>query len=87
MIRILTLAAAMAASAMPAFAQSAADKAAMISAIEAAGCRVTASNNSAVLSSAGLSQDAAAAVVQSLLNAGQAVTEGGDLVLKTGACS
>ena len=87
-LRTLSLAAALgAALAGPAAAESAAEKAAMISAIAAAGCQVTGANNAAILSAAGLSEDAAAAVVQSLLDAGQARIEGGVLVLKTGGCS
>lgn len=86
MKRILVLAA-FAAAATPALAQSGAEKQAMVAAIAAAGCRVNAGNNTAVLRAAGLSEDAAAAVVQSLLDSGEAVTEGGDLVLKTGGCS
>ena len=87
MIRKLALAAAIGLAALPGHAQSAAEKAAMVQAIAAAGCRVTAQNNASVLASAGLSEDAAAAVVQNLLNSGEAVIQSGDLVLKTGACS
>jgi hypothetical protein len=72
--------------AAPAIAQNTADKAAMISAIAAAGCRVDGSNNSAILAAAKLSEDAAAAVVQSLLDSGQAKLDGGILVLTTGGC-
>jgi len=87
MIRKLALAAAIGLVALPGLAQSASEKAAMVQAIAAAGCRVTAQNNASVLATAGLSEDAAAAVVQSLLNSGEAVIQNGDLVLKTGACS
>lgn len=87
MVRTLVLAMTLAASAAPALAQSAADKQAMIAAIAAAGCRVNSGNNAAILSSAGISEDAAAAVVQGLLDSGEAVTEGGELVLKIGGCS
>jgi hypothetical protein len=86
MIRTLTLGAALAAAGLPVLAQSAEQKSAMVSAIAAAGCRVNATNNAAVLSSAGLSEDQAAAVVQSLLDSGEAAVEGGDLVLKTAGC-
>lgn len=79
-------AAALAGAVLPAGAQSAGEKSAMVSAIAAAGCRVTAANNAAVLQAAGLSEDRAAAVVQSLIDAGQAAIEGGVLVLKTGGC-
>ncbi len=86
MKRMLVLVA-LATGALPAAAQSPAEKQAMVAAIAAAGCRVNATNNAAVLGSAGVSEDAAAAVVQSLLDSGEAVVEGGDLVLKTGGCS
>ena len=55
-------------------------------AIASAGCRVNAGNNAQVLSAAGVSEDAAAAIVQALLDSGEAVREGGDLVLRTGGC-
>jgi hypothetical protein len=84
MIAIATMVAAVAA---PAVAQNTADKDAMIAAIAAAGCRVDGSNNSAILASAKLSEDAAAVVVQSLLDSGQAKLDGGVLVLTTGGCS
>lgn len=87
MKRIIALAVSIAAFAAPAIAQSAADKAAMVNAIAAAGCRVNAGNNASVLSAAGISEDAAAAVVQGLIDSGEAAIVGGDLVLKTGACS
>lgn len=87
MTRIIALAVSITAFAMPAVAQSAADKAAMVNAIAAAGCRVNAGNNASVLSAAGISEDAAAAVVQNLIDSGEAAIVGGDLVLKTGACS
>lgn len=73
-------------SAGPAPAQSAADQQAMIAAIAANGCRVTAQNNGAILQTAGLSEDVAAAVVQALIDSGRAAVEGGVLVLKTGGC-
>jgi hypothetical protein len=47
---------------------------------------VNAGNNAQVLAAAGIGEDRAAAVVQALLNSGEAVTMGGDLVLKTGPC-
>ena len=87
MNRTFAIAVTLAALAAPVSAQSAAEKAAMMDAIANAGCRVNAGNNAAVLSAAGLSEDTAAAVVQSLLNSGEAVVVGGDLVLKTGRCS
>lgn len=89
MIRPILLAAALsvpALSAGPALAQSAADQQAMIAAIAANGCRVTAQNNAAILGAAGLSEDVAAAVVQALIDSGRAAVEGGILVLKTGGC-
>lgn len=86
MIRTFTLAACATLLAGSAIAQSASDKAAVIRAIAAAGCRVNAGNNAQVLSAAGIGEDRAAAVVQALLNSGEAVTMGGDLVLKTGPC-
>jgi len=82
----LLAAVALAPAALPAAAQSADERAAMVRAIAAAGCRVTAANNGAILQSAGLDEDRAAAVVQSLIDSGQASVEGGDLVLKTGGC-
>lgn len=84
--RITVLTAALATLALPALAQSAADKAAVIQAIANAGCRVNSGNNTQVLAAAGIGEDRAAAVVQALLNSGEAVTMGGDLVLKTGPC-
>ncbi|MDH3263522.1 MAG: hypothetical protein OEM24_05950 [Paracoccaceae bacterium] len=86
MMRTLALAALLATAGLPVLAQSAEQKSAMVSAIAAAGCRVNASNNASVLSAAGLTEDQAAAVVQSLLDSGEAAVEGGDLVLKTGGC-
>ena len=86
MIRAILLAAVVALSAGAAPAQSAADQQAMIAAIAANGCRVTPSNNAAILGAAGLSEDAARAVVQALLDSGRAAVEGGVLVLKTGGC-
>lgn len=87
MTRAFALAAALAVAAIPAVAQSAADRQAMIDAIAAAGCRVDSQNNAAVLQAAGLGEDAAAAVVQALLDSGEAVIEAGVLVLKTAGCS
>lgn len=80
------VAAALAMAALPVLAQSAADKSAMVAAIAAAGCRVNAGNNAAILQTSGLSEDAARAVVEALIASGEAVPEGGDLVLKTGGC-
>jgi hypothetical protein len=86
MMRRLILATALAAGPLPALAQGAADQQAMIAAIAANGCRVTAENNAAVLRAAGLNEDVAAAVVQALIDSGRAAVEGGVLVLKTGGC-
>jgi hypothetical protein len=86
MTRAILLAAVLALPAGTALAQSSADQVAMIAAIAANGCRVTPANNAAILSAAGLSEDAARAVVQALLDSGRAAVEGGVLVLKTGGC-
>ena len=86
MIRKFAIVATVAATTLPVFAQSQADKSAVINAIAAAGCRVNAGNNAQVLSAAGIGEERAAAVVQALLNSGEAVSVGGDLVLKTGPC-
>lgn len=87
MIRTLTLAAAFGLAALPALAQATDEqKAALAAAIEAANCRVTAENNAAILAEAGLAEANAATVVQALLEAGQAVIENGELVLKSAAC-
>ncbi|MFN3938641.1 MAG: hypothetical protein ACK4KW_13815 [Gemmobacter sp.] len=63
-----------------------AQKASLQSAIEAHGCKVSAENNEAILAAAGLTEADAATVVQALLDAGNAVIEGGELVLKSGTC-
>jgi hypothetical protein len=74
-------------STLPAAAQaSEVQQAAIAAAIEAAGCRVTAENNAGILAEAGLAEADAATVVQALLDAGDAVIEGGELVLKSEAC-
>lgn len=86
-MRTFLVLAALSLPAMPALAQSASEKQAVVAAIAAAGCRVTAGNNAQVLGAAGVSEDVAAAVVQGLLDSGEAVREGGDLVLRTGGCS
>lgn len=87
MIRTLTLAAAFGLAALPALAQATDEqKAALAAAIEAANCRVTAENNAEILAAAGLAEANAATVVQALLEAGQAVIENGELVLKSAAC-
>jgi hypothetical protein len=86
MTRAILLAAVLALPAWPVLAQSEAEQQAMIAAIAANGCRVTPSNNSAILGAAGLSEDAARAVVQALIDSGRAAVEGGVLVLKTGGC-
>jgi hypothetical protein len=87
MTRIFALAAPLALAALPAFAQASdAQKAALVAAIEANGCRVTAENNAAILASAGLAEANAATVVQALLDTGVAVIEGGALVLISDNC-
>ena len=87
MIRTLSLAAAFGLAALPAFAQATEEqKAAIAAAIEANGCRVTAENNAAILAAAGLAESDAATVVQALLNAGSAIIENGELVLKSDKC-
>lgn len=62
-------------------------KAAIATAIEESGCRVTAENNAVILEAAGLTQADAATVVQALIEAGNAIIEDGELVLQSGACS
>lgn len=88
MLRTLILATALASALSPAAAlgQSEADRQALIRAIAEAGCRVNAGNNAAILRASGLSEDAAGAVVESLIAAGLATPEGGDLVLRTAGC-
>jgi hypothetical protein len=61
-------------------------QAAIASAIEANGCRVTSENNSAILEAAGLAEADAATVVQALLDAGTALIVNGELVLVSEAC-
>jgi protein-disulfide isomerase-like protein with CxxC motif len=87
MIRPLILAAASGLLALPALAQATdAQISALQQAIEANGCRVTAENNAAILAAAGLAEADAATVVQALLEAGAAVIENGELVLKGENC-
>ncbi len=86
MFRTLALATLMAGAALPALAQNTADKAAMIAAITDAGCRVDGGNNAVILAAAKLNEDAARAVVDSLIASGEAKFEGGVLVLTTGGC-
>ena len=59
----------------------------LVKAIVAAGCVVTAENNAAVLSAAGLDKQDASVVVNALLGLGQADIDGGDLRLKTAGCN
>lgn len=94
MTRVSTVAAALMLCALPSLAQEAApeaatdaQKAALSEAIAANDCRVTAENNSAILEAAGLAEADAATVVQALLEAGEAVIEGGELVLQSDACA
>jgi len=87
MIRTLTLAAAFGLVALPVLAQASDEqKAALRAAIADNGCRVTAGNNAAILTAAGLAEADAATVVQALLEAGEARIEAGELVLESGAC-
>ncbi len=86
MRNLVLIAALLGAVAQPALAQSAAEKQALVAAIASAGCRVNAGNNAQILNAAGVSEDVAAAIVQALLDSGEAVREGGDLVLRTGGC-
>jgi len=87
MIRTLALAATLGLAATAALAQATPEQqSALQAAIEANGCRVTAENNSAILSSAGLAEADAATVVQALINTGNAVIENGELVLKSAKC-
>lgn len=60
--------------------------AALISAITAAGCTVTADNNAQILSAAGLADQDAQVVVSTLLGLGQAEIVEGNLRLKTEGC-
>ncbi len=87
MIRTLGLAALVSVAALPVFAQATdAQKAAIATAIEANGCKVTAANNAAILAAAGLTEADAATVVQALIDAGTASIENGELVLKSANC-
>lgn len=87
MTRTLTLAALLGLAALPAFAQATdAQKAALRTAIEANGCKVTAENNAAILSAAGLSEADASTVVNALITAGLAVIDDGALVLISDTC-
>ena len=87
MIRTFGFAVTLSLAALPVFAQATAEQqAAITAAIEANGCKVTSENNAAILAAAGLTESDAATVVQALISAGTAVIEGGELVLKSGAC-
>lgn len=87
MIRIIGLAATFGLAALPVFAQVTEEQqTAITTAIEENGCRVTAENNAAILEAAGLTEADAATVVQALINAGNAMIEDGELVLKSDAC-
>lgn len=87
MIRILSLAAALALPALPALAQAGDEQtAALRAAIEANGCRVTAENNAAVLAAAGLTEADAVTVVNALISSGLAVIDDGALVLISDSC-
>ena len=87
MIRTLILAAALGLPALSALAQATEEqKLALRAAIEANGWRVSAENNSAILGAAGLAEADAATVVQALLEAGEALIENGELLLKTENC-
>lgn len=80
---ILTLLAA------PAFAQTAddADVAAMVAAIEEAGCLVTADNGDAILEASGLAEEQTMDVIAALYVDGKvALTEEGNMALLTEAC-
>lgn len=59
---------------------------AITAAIEANGCKVTAQNNDTILQAAGLSEADATTVVQALIQAGSAVIEDGELLLKSENC-
>lgn len=86
MIRPLALAA-LTLAALPAHAQATDEqKAALQTAIQENGCRVTAENNATILQAAGLAEADAATVVQALLESGLAVIEGGALVLISEGC-
>jgi hypothetical protein len=65
-----------------------AETAALVSAIEKAGCRVDGSNADAVLAASGLSEDKAGEVVERLKAEGKAEQAPEDmaLILKTGRC-
>ena len=51
------------------------------------GCKVTENNNEAILAEAGLQEAQAKSIVEALFAKGEAVTEGGDMVLKTEGCN
>jgi hypothetical protein len=87
MTRIMILAAATGLAALAVAAQVTPEQqAAIATAIEANGCRVTSENNSAILAAAGLAEADAATVVQALLDAGTALIVNGELVLVSEAC-
>lgn len=87
MIRVIGFTAALILAGLPALAETTEEqRAAIAAAIEENGCRVTADNNAAILEAAGLSEADAATVVQALIEAGTAVIENGELMLKSEAC-
>jgi len=74
---------------VPAFAQTAADAdvAAMVAAIEDAGCTVTAENGDAVLAASGLSEDETMAVISAMYADGLVALEAdGSMSLFSEAC-
>ncbi|WP_281983139.1 hypothetical protein [Thalassorhabdomicrobium marinisediminis] len=86
MIARLTLAALCLAS--PALAQSADEVTAMTTAIEAAGCSVTADNSDAVLAASGLDEEQTMAVIAALYEDGLVALEAdGSMSLSSEACS
>jgi hypothetical protein len=77
--------------AAPAFAQSAADKAAFIAVLEANDCRMNNFGPSdsvlAGLQAAGLTPDKLRPIGQAMIESGEAVADGNFFVLKTGKCA
>ena len=59
----------------------------LVAAISKHGCKVTESNNEAILTDSGLEADVAKAVVLALIAADEAKPEGEDLVLQTEGCN
>lgn len=87
MIRVIGFTAPLILAGLPALAEATEEqRAAIATAIEENGCRVTAENNAVILEAAGLNEADAATVVQALIEAGTAVIENGELVLKSDAC-